>query len=127
MSRKTTSAQRAQTSPSRSSFGGSFLDQLEITVWHAANASAFPVLDLDELRRHADDDVETSPVADDCSDLEHAHTVHNRTIDNLTARADPSVRTAASISIDESGWRLGELDAGRAAPCACLARAGGRA
>ena len=54
----------------------SFLEELEITVWHAANPSAFLVLELDELRGHAhrrqaDDDVETSPVADDCSDFEH--------------------------------------------------------
>src|SRR5712692_55793 len=54
----------------------SFLEELKITVWHAANPSAFLVLELDELsghanRRHADDDVETSPVADDCSDFEH--------------------------------------------------------
>ncbi len=53
-----------------------FLEELEITGWDAANPSAFPVLELDELRRHAhrrhaDDDVETSPVADDCSDFEH--------------------------------------------------------
>ena len=39
-------------------------------------SSAFAVLELDELRRrahrgHADDDVETSPVADDCSNFEH--------------------------------------------------------
>jgi len=59
---------------SRAGFG--FLEGLEITVWDAANPSAFPVLDLDQLRRqahrrHADDDVETSAVADDCSDLEH--------------------------------------------------------
>jgi hypothetical protein len=44
--------------------------------------------------------VETSPVADDCSDFEHgrmrAHRVHNRTIGNLTVRADPSVRTACA-------------------------------
>jgi hypothetical protein len=39
--------------------------------------------------------------------------VHNRTIGNLTVRADPSVRTAASIT-EESGWPLSELDAGRA-------------
>jgi hypothetical protein len=107
-----------------------FLEELEITGWDAANPSAFPVLDLDELRRHAhrghaDDDVETSPVADDCSDFEHGrmrtHRVHNRTIGNLTVRADPSVRTAA---IDESGWPLSELDAGRAAPAlASLERA----
>ena len=37
--------------------------------------------------------------------------MHNRTIGNLTVRADPSIRTAA---IDESGWPLSELDAGRA-------------
>ena len=52
------------------------LEELEISVWDAANPSAFPVLDLHELRRHAhrrhaDDDVETSSVADDCSDFEH--------------------------------------------------------
>jgi len=29
--------------------------------------------------------------------------VRNRSIGNLTVRADPSVRTAASISIEESG------------------------
>ena len=55
-----------------------FLERLKITVWDAANPSAFAVLELDELRRrahrgHADDDVETSSVADDCSDLEHGH------------------------------------------------------
>jgi hypothetical protein len=54
----------------------SFLEELEITGWDAANPSAFPVLELDEARghahrRHADDDVETSPVADDDSDFEH--------------------------------------------------------
>jgi hypothetical protein len=54
----------------------SFFDELEITGWDAANPSAFLVLELDELRGHAhrchaDDDVETSPVADDCSDFEH--------------------------------------------------------
>jgi hypothetical protein len=53
-----------------------FVEELEITGWDAANPTAFPVLELDELRghahrRHADDDVETSPVADDCSDFEH--------------------------------------------------------
>ncbi len=31
----------------------SFFDKLEITGWHAANPSAFPVLELDELRGHA--------------------------------------------------------------------------
>ena len=53
-----------------------FVEELEIAGWDAANPTAFPVLELDELRghahrRHADDDVETSPVADDCSDFEH--------------------------------------------------------
>jgi hypothetical protein len=51
------------------------LEELEVTVWDAANPSAFAVLDLDELRRHAhrrhaDDDIQPSPVADDCSDPE---------------------------------------------------------
>ena len=31
----------------------SFLEELEITGWHAANPSAFLVLELDELRGHA--------------------------------------------------------------------------
>jgi hypothetical protein len=57
----------------------------------------------------------------------HAHRLHNLTIGNLTVRADPSVRTAASISIEESGLPLGELDAKASSACACLARAGGRA
>jgi len=53
-----------------------FLEELRITGWDAANPSAFPVLELDELRRrahrrHADDDVVTSPVADDCSKFDH--------------------------------------------------------
>jgi hypothetical protein len=53
-----------------------FLEGLKITAWDAANPSAFAVLELDELRRrahrgHADDDVKTSPVADDCSNFEH--------------------------------------------------------
>jgi hypothetical protein len=53
-----------------------FLEELKITVWDAANPSAFAILEFHELRRrahwrHADDDVETSPVADDCSDFEH--------------------------------------------------------
>jgi hypothetical protein len=51
-------------------------------------------------RRHANDDVETSPVDDDCSNFEHGrmrtpHRVRNLTIGNLTVRADPSIRTAA--------------------------------
>jgi hypothetical protein len=51
--------------------------------------------------------------------------VHNLTIGNLTVRADPSVRTAASISIEESARPLSELDARRAAPAlASLERAG---
>ncbi len=54
-----------------------FLERFEISEGHAADPSALPVLDLDELRRHAhrchaDDDVETSPVADDCSEFEHS-------------------------------------------------------
>jgi len=53
-----------------------FLEELKIIGWDAANPSAFAVLELDELRRrahrrHTDDDVETSPVADDCSNFEH--------------------------------------------------------
>jgi hypothetical protein len=54
--------------------------------------------------------------------------VHNRTIGNLTVRADPSVRTAASISIDESVGRPRELDAEgeRRLALASLERAVGR-
>ena len=51
--------------------------------------------------------------------------MHTFTIGNLTVRADPSVRTAASISIEESARPLSELDARRAAPAlASLERAG---
>ena len=107
------------------------LEALEVTLWDAANPSAFAVLDLDELRRHADrrqadDDIQTSPVADDCSDPEHGRTrtprAHNLSIGNLTVRADPSIRIAASIAIEQSGSPR-QLDARQAAPCACLARA----
>ena len=60
---------------SKALFG--FLEELRITVWDAANPSAFAVLELDELRRrahrrHTDDDVGTSPVDDDCSNFEHS-------------------------------------------------------
>ncbi len=87
---------------------------LEVTVWDAANPFAFGVLELDELRRHAhrrhaDDDIQTSPVADDCSDPEHGRThAHAKgaqpsVIGNLAVRADPSIRIAASIAIEQSG------------------------
>src|SRR6266536_310699 len=54
-------------------------EELEVTVSDAANPSAFAVLELDELRRHAhrrhaDDDIQTSPLADDRSDPEHGRT-----------------------------------------------------
>jgi hypothetical protein len=37
--------------------------------------------------------------------------VHNRTIGNPAVRPDPSAHTS---EVDESGWPLSELDAGRA-------------
>jgi hypothetical protein len=95
-----------------------FLEQLEITGWDAANPTGFPVLDLDELRRHthrrhADDDVETSLVADDCSDFEHGRTrtpqgaqPHHRQLDrprrSLGSRERPAL---ASLE-----WAVGRED-----------------
>lgn len=111
-----------------------FLEELKITVWDAANPSAFAVLELNELRRrahrrHTDDDVETSPVDDDCSNFEHGRMrtpprVPNLTIGNLTVRTDPSIRTAA---IEESDWPRSASLRQASSACACLARAGGRA
>jgi hypothetical protein len=98
-----------------------FLEQLEISGGHAANPSAFPVFDLDQLRRHAhrrhaDNDVETSPIADDCSDFEHGRM---RTPTGCTTSASatrpsapiPRFGTAASIAIESRLGRAGSSSA----------------
>ncbi len=103
-----------------------FLEELEISVRYAANPSAFPILDLDELRRHAhrrhpDDDVETSPVADDGSDLEHGRCARATGCTTAPSATRPSApiprfaRPRASRS-RKSSWPRSELDATRDPP-----------
>ncbi len=101
------------------------LEELEISGGRAADPSAFAVLDLDELRRrahrrHADDDVETSPVADDCSDFEHGRM---RTPTRCTTSASATRPSApiprfgsASISIESRLGRATSLTQGEWRP-----------